>query len=182
MSEVTKMLRAIQDGDTSVAEQLLPLVYNDLRKLARYRLANERSGQSLQATALVHEAYIRLVGGNVIDWNGAGHFFGAAAEAMRRILIDRARKRATQKDGGDCRRIELTDNLISTPSDERLVELDDALDALAEYDVRKAEVVKLRFFAGLTNDETAAALGIATATAQRDWLFARAWLHRQMKS
>lgn len=181
MTDVTKLLKAVRDGDIRAGEELLPIVYNDLRKLARRRLRNEQNGESLQATALVHEAYLRLVGGNHVDWDGAGHFFAAAAEAMRRILIDRARRRASQKQGGKYQRVELVDSLLSTQTDERWTQLDAAVDALQAYDERKAKVVKLRFFAGLSNEETAAALGISTATAQRDWVFARAWLNGQMK-
>ena len=181
MSDLTKLLRAAQAGDAEAADQLLPIIYDDLRQLARNRLAQERNGHSLQATDLVHEAYIRLTGNrSSVDWNGTSHFFGAAAEAMRRILIDRARKRMAQKREGDRRRIELSVEIAGTDSDERLVQLDEALDALYEYEARKAEVVKLRYFAGLTNEETAAALGISTATAQRDWQFSRAWLHSRM--
>lgn len=180
MTRLTELLLAAQHGDSKAAEELLPIVYDDLRRLARHRLARELPGQSLQATALVHEAYVRLVGSRDVDWNSAGHFFGAAAQAMRRIVVDHARKRATQKRGGELRQIELSENLPGEQRDERLVRLDEAIDALEAYDARKAKVVQLRFFAGLTNDEAAAALGIAPATAMRDWLFARAWLKEQM--
>ncbi|MCA9184280.1 MAG: sigma-70 family RNA polymerase sigma factor [Pirellulaceae bacterium] len=181
MSDVENILKAINEGDLRAAEQLLPIVYEDLKRLARQRLSREQSGQSLQATDLVHEAYLRLVGNREVDWNGEGHFFGAAAEAMRRILIDRARRRCTQKHGGDCQRIELSVDLMPDQKDERLVQLDEVLDQLREYDARKADVVNLRFFAGLTNEEAAAALGISPATAQRDWVFARAWLQSKLR-
>ena len=180
MTDLTQLLQAAQHGDAKAADELLPLVYDDLRRLARHRLAQESPGQSLQATALVHEAYVRLVGRNEVDWNSTGHFFGAAAQAMRRIVIDRARKQSAQKRGGDFRQIELSANFPGEQRDERLVQLDEALDALEAYDARKAAVVQIRFFTGLTNEETAAALGIAPATAMRDWLFARAWLKDKM--
>jgi RNA polymerase sigma factor (TIGR02999 family) len=142
-------------------------------------MAKERNGHTLQATALVHEAYLRLLNKQEVEWSSAGHFFGAAAEAMRRILIERARQRQSQKRGGDCERIELSVDLLPEAQDERLMQLDEALDALRAYDVRKEQVVKLRYFAGLTNPEVAAVLDISTATVERDWLFARAWLkHR----
>lgn len=180
MSDLTELLRAAQSGDAKAADQLLPIIYDDLRRLARRRLAQERDGHSLQATDLVHEAYIRLTGNQSIDWNSSNHFFGAAAEAMRRILIDRARRRMALKREGDRQRIELSVDVAFADSDERLVQLDEALNALHDYDERKAQVVKLRFFAGFTNEETAAALDISTATAQRDWQFSRAWLHSRM--
>ena len=175
-NQVTQLLQAAQRGDQQAASSLLPIVYDDLRRLARHRLAKENPGQTLQATELVHEAYVRLVGSQDVDWNGTAHFFGAAAQAMRRIVIDHARQRASQKRGGKQNRIELSENFPGDQRDERLVRLDEALTALEEYDSRKAAVVQIRFFTGLTNEETAAALGIGTATATRDWKFARAWL------
>lgn len=180
MGDLTKLLHDAQSGDPRAAEEILPIVYNDLRRLARYRLAREGNGQSMQATALVHEAYVRLVGKQNVDWNGTGHFFAAAAESMRRIVVDQARIRAAKKRGGDMQRIELSNNLPETEQDDRLLDLDEALDALADYDARKAEVVKVRFFAGLSIQETAEALQISTATATRDWIFARAWLKDRM--
>jgi RNA polymerase sigma factor (TIGR02999 family) len=180
MTQLTQLLQAAQHGDAKAAEELLPIVYDDLRRLARRRLAQESPGQTLQATALVHVAYVRLVGSRDVDWNNTGHFFGAAAQAMRRIVIDHARKRAAQKRGGDLKKIELSVNFPGEQRDERLVQLDEALNALETYDSRKAAVVHVRFFAGLTNEEAAAALGIAPATAMRDWLFARAWLKDKM--
>lgn len=180
MSRVTKLLQSIEAGDPQATDHLLPIVYDELRKLARQRLANERPGNTLQATALVHEAYVRLVGNTEVDWSGSGHFFGAAAEAMRRILIERARQRATQKHGGNLKRVDLDSQLTAATTDQRLVELDEALSDLEEYDQRKAQVVKLRFFAGLTNKEVAAVLGVSTNTTDRDWTFAKAWLHNRL--
>jgi RNA polymerase sigma factor (TIGR02999 family) len=180
MSEVTRILSAIEQGDPSAAEQLLPLVYDELRKLAAQRVSQEKPGQTLQATALVHEAYLRLVGaGPAQHWDSRGHFFAAAAEAMRRILVDRARARRRLKRGGDRRRVDL-DELelaIEGPSDD-LLALDEALTKLAAKHPDKAELVKLRYFAGLSVDEAARALGISPATADRHWTFARAWLYR----
>ena len=178
MSEVTRILSAIEQGDPSAAEQLLPIVYDELRKLAAQRVAQEKPGQTLQATALVHEAYIRLVDGeNVQHWNSRGHFFVAAAEAMRRILIEQARRKGRVRHGGGRRRVDLDEACpaVLTP-DENLIALDEALKRLACQDSVRAEVVKLRFFAGLTMPEVAATLGISLATAERYWVFARAWL------
>jgi RNA polymerase sigma factor (TIGR02999 family) len=179
MSDVTRILSAIDQGDPAAADQLLPLVYDELRRLATARLAADRPGQTLQATALVHEAYLRLVGSEGGQgWSGRGHFFAAAAEAMRRILIDRARRKRREKHGGDLRRIELGD--VADPAADRpddLLALDDALTALARIDPAKADVVKLRYFTGLTIEEAAACLGISPATAKRHWAVARAWLY-----
>ncbi len=178
MSDVTRILSQIESGDPSAAEQLLPLVYDELRKLAAARLAQEKPGQTLQATALVHEAYLRIVGdGQPKDWNGRGHFFAAAAEAMRRILINRARDKRRLKRGGDRERVHfelLTDP--ATAPDEDLLQLDDALSSLARTNPQAAELVKLRYFAGLTLPEAAALLGLSTRSAARVWAFARAWL------
>jgi RNA polymerase sigma factor (TIGR02999 family) len=181
MSEVSLILAAVERGDPHAAEELLPLVYEELRKLATQRLAGEKPGQTLQATALVHEAYVRLVGDVAGHWDGRGHFFAAAAEAMRRILIDRARHKGSRKAGGDRQRVGLDDvePAIDGP-DLELLALDEALRKLEQNDSRKAAVVKLRFFAGLTTDQTAAALGISTATAENDWAYARSWLRLQM--
>lgn len=182
MSEATRLLQAIEKGDDWAADELLPLVYEELRKLARARLSREDLGHTLQPTELVHEAYIRLVGKTDIEWNGRSHFFGAAAEAMRRILIDHARRRQTRKHGGDRRRVALTDNVVSPDDDdEKLFRLDAALVQFESYDPQKAKLVKLRYFAGLTNKEAARALDISTATADRHWVFAKAWLQRQME-
>jgi RNA polymerase sigma factor (TIGR02999 family) len=186
MSEVTRILSAIEQGDAHVAQELLPLVYDELRKLAAQRLAEEKPGQTLQATALVHEAYIRLVDvgpEKARYWNSRGHFFGAAAEAMRRILIEQARRKRTLKGGGELRRIELTgvDPVISGPNLD-LLALNDALEKLAAKDPRKAELVKLRFFAGLTNEQVAEALGVATSTVDADWAYAKSWLRVEMSA
>jgi RNA polymerase sigma factor (TIGR02999 family) len=185
MSEVTRILSAIEHGDPHAAEQLLPLVYEELRQLAARKLARESPGQTLQATALVHEAYLRLVGGpsdsSAPSWNGRGHFFGAAAEAMRRILVERARYKRAKKSGGEWHRRDLADiePAIAEPGVD-LLALHEALDKLEAADKRKAEVVKLRFFVGLTIEEVAEALGISTSTADNDWAYARCWLRLEV--
>jgi RNA polymerase sigma factor (TIGR02999 family) len=180
MSAVTRILSAIEGGDPSAAVQLLPLVYDELRKLAAAKLAQEKPGQTLQATALVHEAYLRLVV-EPRDWNGRGHFFAAAAEAMRRILVDQARHKKSAKVGGNRQRVRLEGDQLATPSrDIDLIALDEALDRLASHDNRKAELVKLRFFAGMTIREAAAALGIAESTADADWAYAKSWLRVEL--
>ncbi len=182
MSDVTRILSAIEQGDLHAADQLLPLVYDELRKLAAQWLAQEKPGQTLQATALVHEAYLRLVGSEPdVHWNSRGHFFAAAAEAMRRILVETARRKQTDKHGGACERIhvEIAD-LPSPQRDDKLLRLDEALARLELQKPLEAKLVKLRFFAGLTIAETAAALEISTATADRYWTYARAWLQREM--
>jgi RNA polymerase sigma factor (TIGR02999 family) len=179
MSDVTKILSAVEQGDPSAAQQLLPLVYDELRKLAAEKLAQEKTGQTLQATALVHEAYLRLVGGaQTQDWDGRRHFFAAAAEAMRRILIDRARHKQTRKAGAGRRRLDLDDiqPALEEGNGDRLLALDDALRQLEAEDPRKAALVKLRFFAGLTTEQAAAALGVSTSTAEKDWAYARSWM------
>ena len=181
MDDVTSILSAIEAGDRLAADRLLPLVYDELRALAARHLAQEKPGQTLQATALVHEAYLRLVGAQDPGWNGRGHFFAAAAEAMRRILINRARDRGRLKRGGDRRRVDL-DGLrdpFEAPAED-LVDLDDALDHLARAYPRPAELVKLRFFGGLSLAEAAEVLGISSRTADREWVFARAWLRDAM--
>ena len=184
MSDLTQILRAVESGDQRAAEELLPIVYKELRRLARARLSHEQPGQTLQATDLVHEAYHRLVDaddGDNAKWNSTGHFFAAAAEAMRRILIDRARAKAAQKRGGDLQRVEFEE--LEHPAakrPERFLLLDEALTKLESQDPQKAQLVKLRFFAGLTNKQAASALGISTATADRQWAFARAWLKTEM--
>jgi RNA polymerase sigma factor (TIGR02999 family) len=178
MDAITRVLDASEHGDPHAAEQLLPLVYDELRKLAAERMAQEKPGQTLQATALVHEAYLRLVGGDrARDWDGRGHFF-AAAEAMRRILIDRARHKRTRKAGGGRRRLDLDDiEPAREPGDgDRLLALDAALRRLEAKDPRKAALVKLRFFAGLSAAQAAAALGVSLSTAEKDWAYARSWL------
>ena len=182
MTDVTRVLSAIEQGDSQAAEQLLPLVYDELRKLATARLAQEKPGQTLQATALVHEAYVRLVDvAKAQHWNSRGHFFAAAAEAMRRILIEKARGRARAKRGGDWQRVDFeTLDVTTSVTPDQLVALDDALARLQTLDHLAAELVKLRYFAGLPLDQAAAALGIATATAYRHWAYARAWLHSEL--
>ena len=182
MNDVTRILSAIEQGDPQAAEQLLPLVYDELRKLAAQRLAQERPGQTLQATALVHEAYLRLVDPDgAARWNSRGHFFAAAAEAMRRILVENARRKRRLKRGGDRRRIDL-DQLrpVADSAPDDLLALDEALTRLAARDPRRAELVKLRFFAGLTMPEAARALGLSLATAERHWTFARTWLYAEL--
>jgi RNA polymerase sigma factor (TIGR02999 family) len=178
MSDVTRLLDAVAAGDRKAAADLLPLVYDELRKLAAARMAGESAGHTLQATALVHEAYLRLVGrGDDQRWDGRGHFFAAAAEAMRRILIESARRKHGPKRGGDFTRHDLDpDQPASTDAHPRLLALDKALDRLAAIEPRAAEVVKLRYFAGLTIADAAAALGISPRTADNDWAYARAWL------
>jgi RNA polymerase sigma factor (TIGR02999 family) len=186
MSEVTRILSAIEQGDANAAEQLLPLVYDELRQLAAQRLAQEKPGQTLDATALVHEVYLRLVpsaptsDGEVrqTQWNSRGHFFAAAAEAMRRILLDQARRKRSLKRGGRQAQVALADLAQPDGGDPLdLLALDEALQALQEQHPDKAELVKLRFFAGCTLEETADLLAISRATAQRRWSFARAWLY-----
>lgn len=182
MSDVTCILSQIESGDPSAADQLLPLVYQELRKLAAARLAHEKPGQTLQATALVHEAYIRLVNvEQVKSWDSRGHFFAAAAEAIRRILIEQARRKAGPKAGGGYRRIELTEftDAVEAP-DWSLLDLDEALDRLEIVDARAAQVVKLRYFTGLTRQETAHALGVSITTVDNDWAYAKGWLQVQL--
>jgi RNA polymerase sigma factor (TIGR02999 family) len=182
VSEVTRILKAIDAGDPSAAAQLLPVVYDELRLLAAQRLAQELPGQTLEATALVHEAYLRLVGdGPGPHWDHRGHFFAAAAEAMRRILVDAARRKQAIRHGGGRRRVELHDYHSITQSPNGLLALDDALTRFASEEPAKAELVKLRFFAGLSTPEAAAALGISIATAERWWAFARAWLLSELQ-
>lgn len=177
MSDVTRILSQIESGDPSAAEQLLPLVYDELRKLAAAKLAQEKPGQTLQATALVHDAYLRLVDTeNPLHWNSRGHFFGAAAEAMRRILVDQARHKARVKHGGSLQRVELADIPAADDTDRELLALDAALPKLAAEDPRAAEVVKLKYFAGLGREEIAAALGCSVHEIRQKWTYARAWL------
>ena len=181
MNEITRILDAIDQGDPSAAQQLLPVVYEELRALAAARMAQEKPGQTLDATALVHEAYLRLVGTQHFD--GRGHFFAAAAEAMRRILIDKARTKQRVRHGGNRRRVPLDEirTAADTPDDE-LLDLDDALQRLSKLDPVRAELVKLRYFAGMTMPQAATLLGISVATAERYWAFARAWLHAELSS
>ena len=183
MSDVTRILSAIERGDRQSADELLPLVYDELRTLAAQRLTDEKPGQTLSATALVHEAYLRLVGpANSHGWASRGHFFAAAAEAMRRILINRARDKNRQKRGGAFRRIDLdqVESALET-DDEAILALDEALQRLAVEDKVAAELVKLRFFAGLSLRETAEAMGLAQRTAERQWAYARAWLYDHLR-
>jgi RNA polymerase sigma factor (TIGR02999 family) len=178
MSDVTRILNAIEGGDPKAADELLPLVYEELRLLAAQKMAQERLGQTLQATALVHEAYIRLVGDQTYNWQSGRHFFLAAADAMRRILIENARRKQRRKRGGDRHRVELTDGslAIEAPSDD-IMALDEALKELAEEENEIAELVKLTYFAGLTLEQAGNTLAISRRTAYRYWAYARAWLH-----
>ncbi len=183
MHDVTQILGQIESGDPAAAEQLLPLIYDELRKLAAAKLAQEKPGQTLQATALVHEAYLRLVGPeeNEIRWENRGHFFSAAAEAMRRILVDGARRRQSLKHGGGIERKQLEDLSIAGPEpDDKLLAISEALEKLSAADNTAAELVKLRYFAGLTGKESAAALGLAERSADRIWVYARAWLLKHL--
>jgi RNA polymerase sigma factor (TIGR02999 family) len=181
MSEVTRVLAAVERGDPDAAERLLPLVYDELRALAAQRLAGERPGQTLQATALVHEAYVRLVGGeDGGHWNGRGHFFAAAAEAMRRILVDQARRKRADKHGGGRPRVDLPDDLAAESRPDDLLALDEALAELAAHAPDAARLVTLRYFAGLSHQDAADALGISRGAADRLWSVARAWLFRQL--
>jgi RNA polymerase sigma factor (TIGR02999 family) len=185
MNDVTEILSAIERGDARAAEQLLPLVYDELRKLAAQKLAQEKPGQTLQATALVHEAYLRLVGDApaAMGWNSRGHFFGAAAEAMRRILVENARRKGAVKHAGDRQRVSLEGlRVVEESPPESLLALDEALTRLTVEDPQKAELVKLRFFAGLSIEAAAEALGISPATAKRWWTFVRAWLLREIEA
>jgi RNA polymerase sigma factor (TIGR02999 family) len=187
MTEVTRILSAIEHGDPGAAEQLLPLVYDELRQLAAQKLAQEKPGQTLQATALVHEAYVRLVGGGDAAacrgqrWDSRGHFFASAAEAMRRILIDRARQKRSHKRGGGRKKLDVDAvDLATQAAPDQLLALDDALAKLARADPPAARLVELRYFAGLTVEEAGKALGMSTATAYRHWKYARAWLHGEL--
>jgi len=183
--EVTLILGQIQKGDEQATERLLELVYGELRKLAAAKMAREFASQTLQPTALVHEAWLRLGGDDQPTWQNRAHFFGAAAEAMRRILIDRARKRRAIRHGGDLARVDIDDTgveIAAPGEDDELLAVHEALDRLAEHDARKAELVKLRYFAGLTIEEAAEALGVSAPTAKRDWTYARAWLFREIQT
>jgi len=182
MNDVTRILSAIEQGDPQAAEELLPLVYNELRRLAAQKLAQEPSGQTLQATALVHEAFLRLVDVEKVQrWNSRGHFFASAAEAMRRILVDRAREKGREKRGGKLQRLDIDAVALATSvTPDQLLAVDEALTKLALEDPAAAEIVKLRYFAGLTVDEAGQALGLSTATAYRHWNYARAWLRTEL--
>jgi RNA polymerase sigma factor (TIGR02999 family) len=182
MSEVTRILTAIEQGDRQAAGQLLPLVYSELRRLATQRLASEKPGQTLQATALVHEAYLRLVDAEKPqEWNSRGHFFAAAAEAMRRILVEQARRKRRPKHGGDHQRVDLDEALcVSDTPSEDLATLDIVLTRFETIDPLAAKLVKLRYFTGLSMPEAAKALGISLRTAERNWTYAKTWLHREL--
>lgn len=182
MNDVTEILSQIQSGDPRAAEQLLPLVYDELRKLAAQRMIQEKAGQTLQATALVHEAYLRLVDGtNAQHWNSRGHFFAAAAEAMRRILVENARRKSSQKHGGDLQRVALTEiHAAGTESPEQHLVIDEALADLEKLDSQACQLFKLRYFAGCSIEEAGEILGIPRATAYRNWTFARAWILKRL--
>lgn len=183
MTDVTRILNAIEQGDAQAADELLPLIYEELRVLAAQKLSHELPGQTLQATALVHEAYIRLVKGGDQDWQNRGHFFKAAAEAMRRILIENARRKRTSKRGGDRKRVGLSESILTgkdyTALDE-IIALDEALEKLERKEQLKADLIKLRFYAGLTIEQSAKSLGISLTTAKTHWAYARAWLLREV--
>ena len=182
MSAVTQIFGDLEHGEIAAAQELLPLVYDELRRLAAWRLANEPPGQTLQATALVHEAYLRLVGEGYPHWNGRRHFFGAAAEAMRRILVENARRKKRLKRGGQMERVELEESHLPAPlPDDELLALDEALDRFAQVDPRAAELVKLCFFVGLTQEQAAKEMGVSVSTAERTWAYARAWLFRAIR-
>lgn len=182
MSEVTQILHQIQQGNVGAASDLLPLVYEELRRLARYRMRKEASNHTLNPTALVHEAYIRLVADESVNWDGRSHFFAAAAEAMRRILIDNARRRKSLKRGGEMRQRQLADDdaIVDLDDIDELLDLDAAITKLAAVEPELAKLVELRYFAGLSVEETAQALGVSARTVKRNWAFARAWLGREM--
>ena len=182
MSDVTHILDRVQQGDPHAAEELLPLVYDELRRLAAHKMANESAGQTLQPTALVHEAWLRLVGNKNKKWDGRAHFFAAAAEAMRRILIDRARRKRAERHGGGQPRLDIHELEIAAPArDEELLAVSEALDKFAARDKQKAEFIKLRYFVGLTLEEAAELLGVSVPTASRWWSYSRAWLCEEIE-
>ena len=182
MNEVTRILEAIERGESKATEELLPLVYEELRKLASYKMAHEAAGQTLQATALVHEAWLRLAGAENQRWQNRGHFFAAAAEAMRRILIDRARRRQRIRHGGGQNRVDIDEvEIAASGNDERLLQIHEALDRLAVEDPVKAEVVKMRFFVGMADREVAEVLGLSERTVERHWAYAKSWLFRAIQ-
>jgi len=182
MSEITLILERAQQGDAKAAEELLPLVYDELRKLASHKMANEMAGQTLQPTALVHEAWLRLVGNQNQQWNGRAHFFGAAAEAMRRILVENGRRKRAARHGGGWAKLDIQEIELAAPAqDDELLAVNDALEKLASRDSKKAELVKLRYFVGLTTEEAADVLGISVPTADRWWNFSRAWMFEEIE-
>ena len=182
MGDVTRILTAIEHGDLQASEDLLPLVYEELRRLAAQKLSQEKPGQTLQSTALVHEAYLRLVGSDDQQWDNRGHFFAAAAEAMRRILVENARRKKAVKHGGGLQRLDLDNaDLVIEQTPDDLIALDEALEKLAQQDPIKADLVKLRYFAGLTNEQAASSLGITPRIAERNWTYARTWLLREIR-
>jgi RNA polymerase sigma factor (TIGR02999 family) len=182
MSDVTQILEALARGDPTVADELLPLLYDQLRTLAAQKMANEAPGQTLQPTALVHEAWLRLVGSGQEHWNSRGHFFGAAAEAMRRILVERARKKARVRHGGQLERVDLDHVTVAArDNDDTILAVHEALEKLAGQSPQKAEVVKLRYFAGMEHAEIAEALGVSEPTVRRRWAYARSWLYAELK-
>jgi RNA polymerase sigma factor (TIGR02999 family) len=182
LSDLTHILDRVQQGDPKAAEELLPLVYDELRKLAMAKMAREAPGQTLQATALVHEAWLRLAGGGEQHWNSRGHFFGAAAEAMRRILVERARKRDRVRHGGGLEKVDWESVTIATEdSDDTVLAIHEALEKLAKQSPQKAEIVKLRYFTGLEHEEIAQALGVSEPTVRRHWAYARSWLYAELK-
>jgi RNA polymerase sigma factor (TIGR02999 family) len=183
VSDVTRILQSLEQGDPKAGEQLLPLVYEELRKLAAAKMAQEQPGQTLQPTALVHEAWLRLVGGQNDHWNSRGHFFGAAAEAMRRILVEAARRKSRLRHGGGAERVSLEGLEVPQEApEERLVQVSEALDHLANEQPEAAQVVKLRYFAGLTNPQVAETMGIPLRSVERHWTWAKAWLFRWIGS
>ena len=182
MSDVTQILERVEKGDGKAAEELLPLVYEELRKLAAAKMAQEAQGHTLQPTALVHEAWLRLVGAPDQHWNGRGHFFGAAAEAMRRILVENARRKRRLRHGGGQERVDLDETeIVAQAEDEKVLQVDGALEELGREDPAQAQVVKLRFFGGLKNEEVAEVLGISSKTVQRYWTHAKSWLYQRIK-
>ena len=183
MSDVTRILTAIEQGDAESSEELLPLVYNELRRMAAHKMANEPAGHTLQPTALVHEAWLKLVAPPAQSWQNRAHFFGAAAEAMRRILIDRARRKGRQRRGSGAAHLDVDELEIASPApDDQLLALDEALNQFAALEPKQAELVKLRYFVGLKIEEAAEVLGISEATAKRWWAYARAWLFQEIQT
>lgn len=183
MTDVTRILQSMESGEATAAKELLPLVYNELRTLAASKMANEQPNQTLQPTALVHEAWLRLTGSENVKWNGRAHFFGAAAEAMRRILIDNARRKQAARHGGGKQRLDVDEIEIAAPAKEvELLAINEALEELGKVDKQKAELVKLHYFVGLTMEECAGVLGISVPTSRRWWTFARAWLFQKIET